>query len=196
MLVVQIMLPCGEVNEASSLVSNDEHLGIEDRSRLLRACEQSAIRTSHEGRRGDSGTGAGAGVAARRTAEAPDTSNGRRSHSDRWRARQAAPGRPGAADRNARSANFESAPDGSGEAGHVQRQQQQRQGPVQKFFSGVVSDWTPEARIQAAIGAGAAGLAIYVAMRNRGSLRRAASSAASLAARTAGEIGAFVVGAA
>lgn len=184
MLVVQIMLPCGEFSEASSLVSDDAHLGTEGKSRLLKACEQSAIRAAQEER--DSGAGAGAGVAATRTPEAPDADNCR-SRLDRRRARGAPSGRPEIGG-NARSTDFESEPDDSREAQHSQ------QGPVQKFFSDV-SDWTPEARIQVAIGAGAAGLAIYAAFRNRGSLRRAARSAASLAARTAGEIGAFVVGA-
>lgn len=184
MLVVQIMLPCGEFSEASSLVSDDTHLGAKDKSRLLKACEQAAARATREER--GSSAGAGAEVAARRAPEDPDSSSGR-SRSDRWRAGGASL-RPPEIGGDALTVNFESTPGDGREAQHAQ------QGPVQKFFS-EVSDWTSEARIQAAIGAGAAALAIYAAVRNRGPLGRAARGAAGLAARTAGEIGSFVVGA-
>lgn len=44
MLLVQIMLPCGEFAEASSLVSNDPFLGHEEKSHLLKECELSTSR--------------------------------------------------------------------------------------------------------------------------------------------------------
>lgn len=176
MLVVQTMLPCGESSEALALVSNDRYLGMEDKGRLLKVCELSAARAPHEAR--ESGTLAGGEGATEHAVSTPASRNG---HSGS--ARRAASGRP-----ERGRENFDPPPD-HGAARYGPRQQ----GPVQKFFSDV-SDWTPEARIQLVVGAGAAGLAAYAALRNRDSLLRAARSAASVAARTAGDVGAFIVG--
>eukprot|EP00903_Cladosiphon_okamuranus_P009576 g9118.t1 len=186
MLVVQIMLPCGESGEASALVSNDRFLGANDKSRLLRACELSAARTPSDAR--ESGTPAGGADATARATTTPALSGNDSSQSYPWGARRAASGRPERDRHTGFGEHFDPPPDhGAGRHGP------QEQGPVQKFFSDV-SDWTPEARIQLVVGAGAAGLAAYAAMRNRDSLLRAARGAASAAARTAGDIGAFIVG--
>lgn len=186
MLVVQIMLPCAESGEALALVSNDRYLGANDRGRLLKACELAAARTP-EGAR-ESGTRAGGAGAAGRAASTRASGNDD-SQSYPESARRAASGRPEREDGHSRSGEHFDPPPEHGEA----RQGGQQQGPVQKFFSDV-SEWTPEARIQLVVGAGAAGLAAYAALRNRGSLLRAARGAASVAARTAGDIGAFIVG--
>lgn len=189
MLVVQIMLPCGESSEASALVSNDGYLGAKDRGRLLRVCERSsAVRTAEEEARESGTLAAGGGVAAGLAAGTPASSSNGNSQPYPGSARRAASGRPERDGRTGFGGRFDPPPDHSS-AGRGRQQQ----GPVQKFFSNV-SDWTPEARIQLVAGAGAAGLAAYAALRNRDSLLRAARGAASVAARTAGDIGAFVVG--
>lgn len=181
MLVVQIMLPCGESGEASALVSNDRYLRANHKGRLLRACELSAARTPSDAR--ESGTPAGGAGATRRSSTTPSPGGNGSWQSYAGRARRAASGRP---ERDGHT-RFGDPDHGAGRHGP------QEQGPVQKFFPDV-SDWTPEARIQLVVGAGAAGLAAYAALRNRGSLLRAARGAASAAARTAGDIGAFIVG--
>lgn len=186
MLVVQVMLPCGEPGEASALVSNDRHLEAKEKGRLLRACEMSAARTPEEARA--SGALAGAGGAAGRAASTP-TPGDYNSQPYPGGARQAMSGRPERDGHTRFGAHFDPPPDHHG----APRHRPQQQGPVQRFFSDV-SDWTPEARIQLVVGAGAAGLAAYAALRNRDSLLRAAGRAASAAARTAGDIGAFIVG--
>ena len=185
MLVVQIMLLCEESGEASALVSNDRYLETNDKGRLLKACEVSAARTPEEAR--DPGIRAGgAGPAGRASNPASGTGD---SQSYRGRARRAASGRPERDGQSRFGESFDPPPDHAA----ARRGPQQQQGPVQKFLSDV-SEWTPEARIQLVVGAGAAGLAAYAALRNRGSLLRAARGAASVAARTAGDIGAFIVG--
>eukprot|EP00752_Nemacystus_decipiens_P010193 g9083.t1 len=184
MLVTQIMLPCGESAEASALVSNDRYLGANDKRRLLKVCNQSAARAPEAAREADTRTG-GAGVGGR-AAGTPTSVNGD-SQACLGIVRRGISGRS-ETDGQRFGGRFDSPPD-HGAAGHGRQQQ----GPVQKFFSDV-SEWTPEARIQLVVGAGAAGLAAYAALRNRGSLLRAARKAASVAARTAGDIGAFIVG--
>lgn len=185
MLVLQIMLPSGESSEASALVSNDTYLGAKDKGRLLKECELSAVRTAEEA--GASGTLAGGGGTAGRATTTPASSNGS-SQSYPGSSRRAASGRP-ERDGHTRFGERSDPPPDHSAADHAH----QELGPVQKFFLDV-SDWTPEARIQLVVGAGAAGLAAYAALRNRDSLVRAARSAASVAARTAGDIGAFIVG--
>lgn len=167
MLVIQIMLPCGEFGDARSLVSSDLHLGQKQKSQLLEACDQSSVRS---GERPLSATGGASGANG---AGAPRTHQGSRRHVGGHQSNAFAS--PGDLERPT-----DNAPDG-------------HQGPVPKFFS-EVGDWTPEARLQLVVGAGAAGLAVYAACRNRHHLWRAARDAAGVAFRTAGDIGAFIVG--
>lgn len=185
MLVVQIMLPCGESTEASALVSNDTHLGTNDRIRLLKECELSMIRTGGEHESDIAPRGDGERTAGRTHAHGSGDA-----HSRQGRTRRASTG-GSENDGRTRFEGLEPSPDDRSTARHGQQQQ----GPVHKFFSDV-SGWTPEARIQLVVGAGAAGLAAYAALRNRGSLWRAARSAIDVAARTAGDIGGFIVGSA
>ena len=188
MLAVQIMLPCGESGEASALVANDRYLGANDKGRLLKACELSAARTQEEvGEPGTRVDGAGRATTRATSSRASGGGNGN-SQPHPGSAGRAASGRP-EGDGHARFGEHFDPPD----PGAGRRGPEEQQGPVQKFFSDV-SDWTPEARIQLVVGAGAAGLAAYAALRNRDSLWRAARGAASAAARTAGDIGAFIVG--
>lgn len=166
MLVVQLMLPCGEFGDARSLVSSDPYLGQKEKSQLLEACDQSSVRS------GERSLGAKGGASGANDTEGSRTHQGVRREVGGHQSNEFAS-----------SGNFErqtdDAPDG-------------HQGPVQKFFS--VGDWTPEARLQLLIGAGATGLAAYAACRNRHHLWRAARDAAGVAIRTAGDIGAFIVG--
>lgn len=184
LLVVQIMLPCGESTEASVLVSKDTHLRAKDKIRLLKECELSAIRTVG-GDESDIATVGGAvrGTSSNRAAGSGD------SHSHQGRARRAATGGPDNLG-HTRFDSLEPLPDGSSSTA---QHEQQQQGSVLKLFSHA-SDWTPEARIQLVVGAGVAGLAAYAALRNRDSLWRATRTAVGVAARTAGDIGAFIVG--
>ncbi|CAM9583825.1 unnamed protein product [Ectocarpus sp. 4 AP-2014] len=190
MLVVQIMVPCGEFTEAVALVSSDDYLSPKDKSQLLKACEQSASERERE-------LGAAAGEGA--TGNASNTPGRTRSPcgrggpphlSYRGDYREETMGGP-QRDGHTRLENISSP--GELGAAFCHQQRQQEQSPLQKFFSDV-SDWTPEARVQLVVGAGAAGLAAYAALRNRDSLWRAARSAALVAARTAGDVGAFIVG--
>ncbi|CAN0192776.1 unnamed protein product [Ectocarpus sp. 8 AP-2014] len=190
MLVVQIMVPCGEFTEAVALVSGDAHLIPKDKSQLLKACEQSA-----SGRERESSAEAGQGTTGNVSITTPGSRSpcgrGGPSHSsyrEDYRAETT-----GGPHRDGRTRlDRSSSPDELG-AAFCHQQRQQEQSPLQKFFSNV-SDWTPEARVQLVVGAGAAGLAAYAALRNRDSLWRAARSAAGVAARTAGDVGAFIVG--
>lgn len=167
MLVIQIMLPCGEFSDARSLVSSDPNLGQKEKNHLLEACDQSSVQSRE---RSLSATGGASGA---------DGANGSRMHEG---ARQQVRGH---------QSNRFAIP------GNPQRptvnEPDEHQGPVQKFFS-EVGDWTPEARLQLVVGAGAAGLAAYAACRNRNHLWRAARDAAGVAIRTAGDIGAFIIG--
>lgn len=167
MLAIQIMLPCGEFGDARSLVSSDLHLGQKQKSQLLEACDQSSVRSRE---RPLSATGGPSGANG---ADGPRTHQGSRRQVGGHQSNAFAS--PGDLERPT-----DNAPDG-------------HQGPVQKFFS-EVGDWTPEARLQLVVGAGAAGLAAYAACRNRHHLWRAARDAAGVAIRTAGDIGAFIVG--
>lgn len=182
MLVLQVMLPCGELTEASALVSNDAHLGRKEKGQLFRACEASAPRLNGE-RRSEPVIGAGV---ARNTSSAATNGDGSAFHGVGGRA--AARGRPQRGNHTT-AGNIEPSTDDD-----AARHRQHQQGAVQNFFSSV-SDWTPEARIQLVVGAGAASLAAYATLRNRESLWRAARSAAGVAVRTAGDIGGFIVGA-
>ncbi|CBJ31739.1 expressed unknown protein [Ectocarpus siliculosus] len=190
MLVVQIMVPCGEFTEAEALVSSDAYLSPKDKSQLLKACEQSA---SERERESGAATGEGSTGNASNTASGSRSPCGRGgpSHSSyREDYREETKGGP---QRDGRTRlEHSSSPDELG-AAFCHQQRQQQQSPLQKFFSDV-SDWTPEARVQLVVGAGAAGLAAYAALRNRDSLWRAARNAAGVAARTAGDVGAFIVG--
>ncbi|CAM9778596.1 unnamed protein product [Hapterophycus canaliculatus] len=181
MLIVQVMLPCGETPEASALVSNDAHLGPKERDQLLQACKVSSIHSNHGERQSQPTEGGGT---IRDTSSAAITGDG--SSRPGVRGRGAATGGPWREDHTA-AENFE--PQHDSPARHRQGQQ----GVMQKLFCSV-SDWTPEARIQLVVGAGAAGLAAYATLRNRDSLWRAARSAAGVAVRTAGDIGGFIVG--
>lgn len=190
MLVVQIMVPCGEFTEAVALVSSDAYLSPKDKSQLLKACEQCGSETETE-----SGAAAGQGV----TGNASNTPAGSRSPCGRDGPSRSSYGgdyreeTTGGPQRDGRTRlEHASSPDELGVA-FCHQQRQQEQSSLQKFFSDV-SDWTPEARVQLVVGAGAAGLAAYAALRNRDSLWRAARSAAGVAARTAGDVGAFIVG--
>lgn len=185
MLVVQIMLPCGESTEASAIVSNDTHLRAKDKVRLLKECELSTIRTVGEDESGI----ATRGGAARNASSTGATGSGD-SHSHRRGARRAA---TGGLESNGHTRFDRLEPPTDDSSSSTAQNGEQQQGSVLKFFADV-ADWTPEARIQLVVGAGAAGLAAYAALRNRDSLWRAARSAVGVAARTAGDIGGFIVG--
>ncbi|CAB1104423.1 unnamed protein product [Ectocarpus sp. CCAP 1310/34] len=190
MLVVQILVPCGEFTEAVALVSSDDYLSPKDKSQLLKACEQSASERERESGAlaGEGATGNASNTPAR--SRSPCGRGGPLHSSYRGDCREETAGGP-QRDRRTRLENL-SSPDALG-AAFCRQQRQQQQSPLQKFFSDV-SDWTPEARVQLAVRAGAAGLAAYAALRNRDSLWRAARSVAGVAARTAGDVGAFIVG--
>ncbi|CAM9668583.1 unnamed protein product [Scytosiphon promiscuus] len=181
MLVLQVMLPCGESAEASELVSNDAHLGPQERGQLLRACEASALHSQGERRTGQT---AGGGTA--RDARSP-ASTGDGTSPPGARERMAASG-----DRRRDGDTTVGISDRPIDAGATQHGPHQ-QGTVQKLIS-CVSDWTPEARLQLVVGAGAAGLAAYATLRNRDSLWRTARSAVGVAVRTARDVGGFIVG--
>lgn len=181
MLVLQVMLPCGECGQASALVSDDAYLAPKARGELLRACEASTLH-SH----GEDGLGPTAdGSATRNTSGGATASDG--GHPARARRRTVATGEPRHGYHTS-AESFDPPPDDG-----AARFSQHQQGAVQKLLSSV-SDWTPEARIQLVVGAGAAGLAAYATLRNRDSLWRAARNAAGVAVRTAGDIGGFIVG--
>lgn len=185
MLVVQIMVPCGEFTEAVALVSSDAYLSPKDKSQLLEACEHSSSERERE-----SGAAAGEGKTGNAGSRSP-CDRGGSSHSSAWG--DYGEESTGGPQRDERTRlEHSSSPDEIG-APFCHQQRQQERSPLQKFFSDV-SNWTPEARVQLVVGAGAAGLAAYAALRNRGSLWRAARSAAGVAARTAGDVGAFIVG--
>lgn len=57
-----------------------------------------------------------------------------------------------------------------------------------------LSGWTPEAQLRLAVAAGVAGLALYTACRRRDSVWRLVRCAATVAKRTAGDLGTFIVG--
>lgn len=166
MLVVQIMLNCRQFDEARSLVSSDPYLGQLDKSQLLKACDESTVRSRECPLR------AAGGASGAKDADRPCTHQGARQAGQNQSSGLVSPG------------DLERPTDNATD-GH--------QGSVQKFFS-EVGDWTPEARLQMAVGVGAAGLAAYAACRNRHHLWRAARDAAGVAIRTAGDIGAFIVG--
>lgn len=167
MLVVQIMLSCGEFGDARSLVSSDPYLGQKEKSQLLKACDQPSVQSRERPLSATGGASGANGADGSRTHQ-----GARRQVGEHPSNRFASPGNPQRPTVNE--------PDG-------------HQGPVQKFFS-EVGDWTPEARLQLVVGAGAAGLAAYAACRNRHHLWRAARDAAGVAIRTAGDIGAFIIG--
>ncbi|CAN0559755.1 unnamed protein product, partial [Ectocarpus sp. 12 AP-2014] len=190
MLVVQIMVPCGEFTEAVAVVSSDAYLSPKDKSQLLKSCEHYA-----PGRERESSAAAGQGTTGNASNTAPHSRSpcGRSgpSHSsyreDYGEETTGGPQRDGPTRLEHSSSSDEVG------AAFYHQQRQEEQSPLQKFFSDV-SDWTPEARVQLVVGAGAAGLAAYAALRNRDSLWRAARSAVGVAARTAGDVGAFLVG--
>lgn len=169
MLVVQVMLPDGEIPEASALITNDPYLQHEEKAQLLKACGLSANTT------GDLESVSGGGSAA---------TGGRRQAANGCSFRTT--GRSASSTVDSEHAHGEALVDG------VEREEP---GQVNKFFANI-SDWSPEARLQVVVGVGTAGLAVYAACRNRQSVWRMARNAVGLARRTAGDVGMFIVGSA
>lgn len=166
MLVVQIMLTCRQLDDARSLVSSDPYLGELDKRQLLKACDEFTVRSRERP------LGAAGGASGAKDADGPCTHQSARQVGQDQSSGFVSPG------------DLER-PIDNATHGH--------QGSVQKSFW-EVGDWTPEARLQMVVGAGAAGLAAYAACRNRHHLWRAARDAAGVAIKTAGDIGAFIVG--
>lgn len=170
MLVVQVLLPQGESPEASALITNDRYLDHKEKAQLLEACELSANAVGAL----ESVSGGGTAAAGGRR----QSGNGCPPRTTGRTARGAVGnGNVPLRDREALVDDVE-----SGEPGQVD-----------KCFASI-SELSPEARLQLVVGAGAAGLAVYAACRNRKSLWRMVRNAAGLARRTAGDVGMFVVG--